>query len=381
VSGPLTRTGAGALLTAVVLYATGALFGYRLLAAAGVGVAALVVLAAGWVVVRPRVAVTRTVTPDRVSAGERTLGRLDIRNRSRLPSVPFVAADRVDARAVELGIGALAGGGRRVVHYPVPTEHRGRITLGPLTVERRDPIGLFRRAQPITADSLLWVHPRVHPAVPLPVGLVLDYEGNSSANARLGTVTFASLRDYVRGDDPRRIHWRSTARTGRLIVREHIDTTEPTTTVVLDNAAALSAAAFEEAVEVAASVVHAVQSVGRPAVLHIVADTEVPGADSLLDRLAAVAGTPGSATAVLETIERLPAGGVLVVVTGSDPAVLSRFADQRRRFNPVVVVELLSGDDPVPAATRRRAGMAVLSAPTAAEAIGRWNRLAAGGNE
>ncbi|PZS13267.1 MAG: DUF58 domain-containing protein [Pseudonocardiales bacterium] len=377
-SGPFTRTGVGALLTALALYGTGSLLGYRVLASAGVGIAMLVVLAGCWVVVRPRVAVTRTVTPDRVTAGDRTLGRLDVHNRSRFPSVPFVAVDRVGAQNVELAVAALSSGGRRAVHYPVPTAHRGRITLGPLTVERRDPIGLFRRAQPITADSLLWVHPRVYPAVPLPVGLILDYEGNASANARLGTVTFASLRDYVRGDDPRRIHWRSTARTGRLIVREHIDTTEPTTTVVLDNTATMSAPTFEEAVEVAASVARAVQNSGRPVVLHVVAESDDDGAISLLDRLAAVSAAPGSPSSVLEAIQRLPAGGVLVVVTGSDPGTLARFADQRRRFNPVVVVEMLSGDDSVPAATRRRTGMAVLSAPTAAEAIGRWNRVAGG---
>lgn len=380
-SGPLTRTGAGALLSALVLYAAGSLLGYRLLATSGVGIAVLVALAGGWVVLQPRVSVVRTITPDRVSAGERTLGRLDVRNRSRFPSVPFIAVDRVAAQTVELAVSALSGGGRRAVHYPVPTEHRGRITLGPLTVERRDPVGFFRRAQPIAADALLWVHPRIHAAVPLPVGLVLDYEGNASANARLGTVTFASLRDYVRGDDPRRIHWRSTARTGRLIVREHIDTTEPTTAIVLDNAAAISELAFEEAVEVAASVVRAVENSGRPVVLYIVAEAEVDGASSVLDRLAAVSSTPGAPTDVLETVERIPAGGVLVVVTGSDPGVLTRFADQRRRFNPVVIVEMLSGGEPVPAATRRRPGMAVLTAPGAAEAVARWNRLASGGTE
>jgi uncharacterized protein (DUF58 family) len=69
-------------------------------------------------------------------------------------------------------------------------------------------------------------------------------------------VTFSSLREYVPGDDPRQIHWRSTARTGVLTVREHVDTTEPTTTVVLDtHPTALGADAFEHAVEFAASVV------------------------------------------------------------------------------------------------------------------------------
>lgn len=379
--GPLTRTGTGALVTAGALYATGSVFGYRLLATAGVGVAALVVLAGGWVVLRPRVALARTVSPDRVNVGEQTLGMLDVRNRSRFPSVGFTAVDRVGSRTIELAVAGLAGGGHRALRYEVPAERRGRITLGPLTVERRDPLGMFRRAQPITADAVLWVHPRVHAATALPVGLVLDYEGQASANARMGTVTFASLRDYVRGDDPRRIHWRSTARTGRLIVREHIDTTEPTTAVVLDNAAGLSAAAFEEAVEVAASVVRGVENIGRPVTLHVVSESDDGDARTVMDRLAAVTLVSASAGAVLDTVQRVPAGGVLVVVTSSDTGALTRFADQRRRFNPVVVIELAPGSAPLAGSTRRRPGMAVLSAQSADEAIARWNRMTAGGAE
>lgn len=375
---PLTRTGVCALVTAVALYAIGAGFGYRLLAAAGVGCAALLVVAACWVVVRPQVTITRRVTPDRVTVGEQTLCRLELRNRSRLPSVPFVAVDRVGQETVELVVAPLLGGGRRAVHYPIPTTRRGRIRLGPLTVERRDPLGLFRRARAFAADELLWVYPRVHAAVPLPVGLVLDYEGRSSANARPGTVTFASLREYVPGDDPRRIHWRSTARVGTLIVREHIDTTEPTTSVLLDNTASLDGDAFEHAVEVAASVVRAVESVGRPVQLSIVAETEVEGGSTVLDRLAAVELAPGPPEGVLEAVERIPGGGVLVLITGSAQAILPRLADQRRRFTPVVVVEVLGGPDAGPGGMRRRPGMAMLSASTAAEIMGRWNRLAAG---
>lgn len=81
-------------------------------------------------------------------------------------------------------------------------------------------------------------------------------EGPTSDTADDGTLTFHSLREYVLGDDLRRVHWRSTARSGRLMVRRMIDVSLPTTTVVLDTSrdSYRDPEAFETAVDVAASV-------------------------------------------------------------------------------------------------------------------------------
>lgn len=377
---PITAAGWTVLGTAVVLYALGAVFGYRLLAACGVGLAVLVLVASLWVIVRPRVELARSVDPDRVSVGDPALGRIDVRNRSRLPSVPFVAVDRIGRDEVPLAVGVLAPGGLRPVYYPIPTTRRGRVSLGPLTVERRDPLGLLRTARRIATPAVLWVHPRVHPAATLPVGIVLDYEARTTANARLGTLTFSSLRDYVAGDDPRRIHWRTTARVGHLVVKEHIDTTEPTTTVLLDNVS-LSGDGFEQAVEVAASVYRSVELAGRPVRVHLVHDEMVPEALDSLDLLAAVRAHPDSDTGPLETVQRLPGGGVLVVVTAGDPVLLPRLADQRRRYNPVVVVQIVGADDDRPDGLYRRPGMGVITARSAQDAVNRWNHLAGGQSE
>jgi uncharacterized protein (DUF58 family) len=377
---PLTGTGTTVLVAAALLYVAAALLGYRTLAAAAVGLLALVALAALWVLVRPRVSLRRSVSPDRVVAGDQALGRIDVHNRSRLPSVPFVAVDRIGADAVELAVGTLGAGTRRPVFYAIPATRRGRVRLGPLTVERRDPLGLLRYARRVTTDDVLWVHPRIHPATTLPVGLVLDYEGRAS-DARPGTVTFSSLRDYVPGDDPRRIHWRTTARVGHLVVREHIDTTEPTTTVVLDNAGLTDADAFEHAVEVAASVYRAVEITGRPVRLDIVEPVRADDVHTPMDELAAVQAGAGEPGAVLAAVRRIPSGGVLVVVTGTDAGVAARLAEQRHRFNPVVVIQLRSAAAGPPEGTHRRPGMAVLCAATAAQAVRRWNRVAGGQSE
>jgi uncharacterized protein (DUF58 family) len=351
---------------------------YRALAAIAVGLATLLAFATVWMAHRLRISVIRSISPDRLRVGEVAQGRLTVHNRSSLFSFPFHAVDRVGVDAIEVTVGTIHGGGRRVVDYSVLATRRGRVHVGPLTVERRDPFGFFLRQRSIAALGRLWVHPRVHLALPLQPGVVLDYEGRFTLSTQPGTATFASIRDYVPGDDPRRIHWRSSARTGQLMVREHIDTVEPAMAVVLDNAARLDPAIFEHAVEVAASIVHAMEQHGRPIDLHIVTRSDPDGEVCLLDRLALVALAPPAPTAVLGTIARIRAGGALVVITGGEPALVTRLAEQRRRFSPTVIISLLAGEALLLAGSRGRAGLVVLRARTAGEAIDQWNRLATG---
>jgi uncharacterized protein (DUF58 family) len=377
---PVTGTGAGLAGLAALSYALGFALGYPVLVALATGAIAIVLAAGCFVTVRPSVRLTREVTPDRTTAGSPALGRLHVRNTARRPSVAFTAVDRIGTETVALDVRAVAAGGMRAVNYPLPAPRRGRIALGPLTVERRDPFGLFRWARRQTGDDVLWVHPRVHPMRALPVGVVLDYEGRTHENARLGTVTFSALREYVPGDDPRQIHWRSTARLGTLVVREHIDTTEPTTTVVLDTRSeAFDPDSFEHAVEVAASVVRTVETLGRPVELHVIGAPALEGG-SLLDRLSLAERSPETGPlALLGAVDRSPAGGALVVVTGqAGPALLTRLAEQRRRFRPVVVISLSGETAPAEGALRRRPGMVVLTARSAAEAAVAWNRMVSG---
>ncbi|HEU5160077.1 MAG TPA: DUF58 domain-containing protein [Streptosporangiaceae bacterium] len=384
---PVTATGAGMAVLAGCCYAAGAALGYPVLVALAVGAAAMLAAGGCAVLIRPTVRLSREVTPERTTVGEPALGRIRVRNTTRWPSVSFTAVDRVGPETVALEVARVPGGGLRAIHYLLPAPKRGRIPLGPLTVARHDPLGLFRWERRLTTDDVLWVHPRVHPLRPLPVGVVLDYEGRSDLHAKLGTVTFSALREYVPGDDPRQIHWRSTARLGTLVVREHVDTTEPTTTIVLDtNSRVFDGDSFEEAVEVAASVVRAVENIGRPVGLHILGErpheARNAGAGSVLDRLALAERDPDAdAMRLLGVVGRSPAGGALVVVTGrAEPAVLTLLADQRRRFRPVVVISLAGpgADMGAGAGLRRRPGMVVLTARSAAEAAVGWNRMVGG---
>ena len=382
-AGPLTAAGWAQLGGCAGMYALGWWLEYRVLVLLAAGGLVMLLVAGATVVVRPRVDLNRTAQPDRVTVHEPTWGRLVVRNQSRWPSPGFLAVDQVGGDRVAVAVPVIARGGSRTLRYPIPANRRGRLRLGPLTVERRDPLGLFRRAQRLAGDLTLWVHPKVHPARALPVGSVPDFEGRRAEMARGGTMTFSSLREYEPGDDPRRIHWRSTARTGTLMVRELIDTTEPTTTVVLDTrTAAMTPGAFEHAVEVAASVAHAAVLAGRPARLLIPGEDAArlaeDGAVSMLDRLAAAGQGTDDLAALLYTVERAPAGGALVVVTGArEPALPAKLGEQRRRFSPVVVATVLAETDaPVPA--RRRPGMAVLAGRSGAEVVAAWDRMVLG---
>ena len=73
---------------------------------------------------------------------------------------------------------------------------------------------------------------------------------------------FVSMREYVPGDDPRMIHWPTSARTGTLMVREHVEVRRPEFTVVLDTATSVGTPEdFEELVDVAASLaIHAIRT-------------------------------------------------------------------------------------------------------------------------
>ncbi|WP_344925418.1 DUF58 domain-containing protein, partial [Streptosporangium carneum] len=224
----LSGTGTAVTLGGAVLLAAGLAGGYPGLAGVGAAAQAVVVLAVVLVSVPVRLGGRRTVTPDRVTVNTGAVADLEIRNAGRLPTGWVEVKDLVDGAPSRVAVPPLAPGATARVEYALATPRRGLLTLGPLLLERRDPLGLARRTERAGSPARLWVRPRVHPLRPSAVGSAPDVEGPLDDRAPRGTTTFASLREYRPGDDPRQIHWRSTARSGSLIVRERVDTAEPT---------------------------------------------------------------------------------------------------------------------------------------------------------
>jgi uncharacterized protein (DUF58 family) len=376
----LTGAGWAVLAGGCAMLAAGIGFGYAALTGLGLAAGAALGLAAAIQLIRLRITVRRELTADRVTVGEPVRARLTVVNLSRFPAAGFDAVELVGGKPLRVRVGPLGAGGRRSVELAVPTSRRGLVRLGPVVVERRDPLGLIRRVLPLSDRAWLWIRPRVHPVRPLPLGLVLDFEGRLPEDAPRGSTAFASLREYAPGDDPRLIHWRSTARTGTLVVREHVDTTDPTTAIVVDTrTAALDAETFEAAVEMAASVAVASLRVGHEVTLSAPGEdrsaVEAAGGFDVLDRLAALRQVDDAEpSTLLRLAEHAKEGGSLVVVSGAEPGLVARLARVRRRFARVVVVAL--GAEP---AITRRPGLVVIHAPSAAEAATVWSRLIAGG--
>ncbi|OZV76710.1 hypothetical protein CA850_26160 [Micromonospora echinospora] len=388
----LTGTGLAVALGSIVLLAAGALGGYPTLGGLGATGVAVVLVAAILVRMPARVRVTRTVAPHRVTVGEQVTGWLEVVNAGRLRTGRFEAVDGlaalggrpasgpatpVDVDAAPAGRAASGrrrparddhGGGLRIVvpplspggttrlRYPVPTADRGVLRLGPVRLHRRDPLRLALRTQTLAAPDQVWVRPRAHPVRPLPIGPVLDFEGRLTDRVLRGSMAFAALREYRPGDDPRQIHWRSTARAGELIVQDRVDTTEPSAAVLLDTrATVLDRELFEEAVELTASVVVSTSRSGQAVDLAVlgedVADLARLGARGPLDRLAAASRTDdGDPAELLAMVARAPAGGGLVVVSGADPGLAPALTGQTRRFGGIVLVQLVADGSAQPAA-------------------------------
>ena len=375
----ITPVGRSVAAATVASYVAGVALGYgQLMVLAAAGILALAA-AAVFVAWRPRVQVTREFRPGSVTAGAAAAAVLTVTNLSRWPSPPIRVADRLGRQDIELPIRMLAPGGSALVRYPLPTQRRGRVGLGPLRVTRSDPFGLVRRRQAGGGLDVLWVHPRTWPLSPLPAGVIADFEGPISETGTEGSLTFSSLREYVAGDDRRLIHWRSSARLGQLLVRHNVDANEPWATVLLDTRPRpWEEETFEDGVEVAASAVRSLTGAGHPVELRILGerrqDARLKGATSLADRLAVAEREPAATASAWHTLlEQGRGGGSLVVVTGRiHGTVESWVRHQIHRFAPVV---LCSVDPDQPSGWQRRSGINVVTGPSAPALAEAWNRM------
>ncbi|WP_181871307.1 DUF58 domain-containing protein [Sphaerisporangium album] len=359
----LTRAGKGVLAGSVLLYGAAFALGYPepVVLASG-GVIGLIV-ALLWTLPRAKLEVGREVTPLKVSRGEAAVAVLRVHNQGRLALIGLRARDRIGAAEHVVELPTLRGGRARVVSYPLPTDTRGEIEVGPLAVVREDPFGLTRNVTEYGEDARLLVRPRVVPLGVLPSGRARHLEGPSGDRAPSGTATFHTLREYVPGDDLRHVHWRSTARTGTLMVRRLVDASLPVTTVALDTRAAsaeacagigseagsAAGALFELAVDVAASVAAGAARAGFPVRVvtgeRVLLDLRGGAGDveAVLDGLALVglSDDPGA-----DPVRLARPGGSLVVVTG-DPSAVAGVAAARRRHERTVCLRVAPRGGPV----------------------------------
>ncbi|GGS71007.1 DUF58 domain-containing protein [Nonomuraea spiralis] len=340
-----TPLGWATLAGSAALYAAGFALGYPEPVVLATGGVLALAAALAWTASAPDLEVRREVTPLKVPRGEAAVAVLNVVNRGRRGLSGLRVQDRIGHSEHLIGLPRLPRNAARTVSYPLPTDVRGEIPVGPLLLVRADPFGLTRRVRRYGDSRTLLVRPRTVALPVPPSGKAHHLEGPTSDNAPSGTVTFHTLREYVVGDDLRHVHWRSSARTGTLMVRQLIDASLPTTTVVLD-----PRELTELAVDAAASVAVAAARAGFP-VRVLAGDAGVPDGkadpDAILDRLALV--RPGT-SGVAETLRMARGGGSLVLVTG-DAAEVVRAAGVRRRFDRVICVHTGTGPAGAPGVT------------------------------
>ncbi len=339
----LTRNGRAIILAFPVLLAVGLALGVGGLIA--LAAAALVALAVAVfsVIEAPQVEVSRWAHPTELDRGTPATVTLVFRGAATRPRA-FTAIETVAGEPRAAHLPAIESGRELWLDYGIDTSRRGMVVVGPLRLVRTDTLGLLVAERGIGTTLTVAVRPRRHHLRMLPSGRMRDLDGPTRERSE-GSASFHQLREYVPGDDLRRIHWRATARTGDLIVKEMVDTTRPELVVVLDNRSrAIGAADFEEAVEVAASVLHAAEADGFPTLLLFSDGSNQPGTDGLplpsIDRLTTVERTDDDSMEEMARSLR-GRGRSLVFVTGEiGGADLHLISSMSRRFSPAYLVSV-----------------------------------------
>jgi uncharacterized protein (DUF58 family) len=344
----MTLFGLGALLAGIAALTMGLTLDWLAFDLLGLGLLAVVVVGFAAVARPSRLVIDREIQPPRVPKGSPAIAFLTFANRGRRTVPVAVATQPFGAQRVRTVIPKLRGGERGTRAYRLPTKQRGIFDVLPVEVTRRDSFELFRLSRRHGRTERIWVYPRVLGFRTLPAGQTRHLEGPSSDTSPQGNITFHRLREYIAGDDLRLVHWRSSARAGRLLVKHNVDTSQPYSVVIFDQRPSLyTEESFEQAVDVVASVLVASAVNKAPVELRLTDGTVIGGArvrevTPLIDFMTGVKADPnGSLQPHLVTLRRTRGGTSLVVVTGEfDPADLPYVASLRRRFDRLVVISV-----------------------------------------
>jgi len=191
----------------------------------------------------------------RVVVGEPARGVVTVDNPSSRRVLGVKVEIPVGHGLAELAMPSLRKGAEYSQEFAIPTVRRGVIMVGPVRTVRADPIGLVRRELIWTDTVELVVHPKTIGVPSTSTGLIRDLEGAPTRDLTSSDVAFHALREYQTGDERRYIHWKSTAKTGRYMVRQFEQTRRSHLVVALSLAAAdyASDEQFELAVSAAGS--------------------------------------------------------------------------------------------------------------------------------
>jgi len=224
----------------------------------------------------------------------------------------------VGGRRGEIFLAAIARGERHRVMLRLPAPARGAYPLERLEIIAQGLVGMFRMRRRVDAAGEVLVRPRFQTLAALPSGRDAD-GGDSLARRRRGE-ELVGTREYLPGDPARHIHWRSSRRHRRLIVKEFDDPVAPTAAIVVDLAAGQEREALDRALRAAASLAYtSIQHGLDVAVLAVERRGPVQlrgGWEHIWDGLARLnADGPALPEATARLRPLLPEGKMAVVVT------------------------------------------------------------------
>lgn len=379
-----TARGWAVLATAVSAWIGGVWTGYPAVVGLAAALTVAGVAAVVSVIVPVPVTVERSVHPARVARFEPCHATIRVANTARRWPVTLSGTDRVEGVPVLFDFPPLPAGERAETTVRISTERRGLITFGPLTLDRRSFADLLRVRRPQGQAAAVLVEPRLLDAAGVPAGLRRSHVGAEERIAHGGT-DLVGLREYLPGDDLRRLHWATSARRGTLMVREDADPATPYLTVLLDDrAASYETGGFDEAVDLAASLLDAAARGRATARLMTVSGaldlelTVAPGqrdtgriSPEALVTLATI--VPSTAEAPVHAAVSSP--DVVAVVSGAAAAQSDLLLTAAAA--PVGVVAFV---DPAPVRLISTSGdVVVLRGPRAEDLVGAWRTAIADG--
>ncbi|WP_433377199.1 DUF58 domain-containing protein [Streptosporangium sp. CA-115845] len=302
----LTARGRSFIASGVAALLCAFLLGEHDLLRIGVLIVSLPLLAAMVVArTRYRLSCARRLDPPRTEVGSEATVTLRLENVTRLPTGLLMVEDTVPyalGARPRFVLDRVEPQGVREIDYRVRSDLRGRFTIGPLSIRISDPFGLVELTRSFTISDTLMVTPQV---VALPhVRLAGEWTGGGDSRTRSVAASGdddVAPREYRQGDDLRRVHWRSTARHGELMVRREEQQWQSRGALLLDTRRYAHRgegprSSFETAVAAAASIgVHlAHEGLGLRLVTDQGAEHLTDGglSLSLLDTLAVVRASP-----------------------------------------------------------------------------------------
>ena len=299
-------------------------------------------------------------------------GRRMIRNLSIVDVVEDLGVASFEVAGVDAGDSVTAT-------YRVVCRPRGVYHVGPARASSSDPIGLAELPAPDGPVDQLVVYPTVETLDGFPVvrGRDPTLAASRPEHAQRGGEDFYTLREYQRGDDLRRIHWPSSAKTDQLMIRQLETPWQSRALVMLDVRSQVyeSSDAFETAVSGAASVVtHLVRSgfdadlwAGDP---NAIDATRYAAA---MERLALVTLTDAIDLETVAThIRQKGGGGALVMVTGTADRTLISVQQLLAREYPTSVLLGVSSTTPQTLAGFHRLGVATVTVEPGGSWAERW---------